>query len=193
LTAGLAKLGHRVEDVHTAVLSHLHQDHIGGLPLLGRAAIVISRDEWDALAKPLPEARGFLRSHIDLPGLSWNRITPEPLADPTLAPFTDGHDLFGDGTIVLLPTPGHTPGSLSMLIRRPSHAPLLMVADLTYDADLLAAGKLPGAGDKTQMRDAVSKVNALRQTMPNLVVLAAHDPAAADRLAATLPQRRDAA
>jgi len=193
LTAGLAKLGHRVEDVHTAVLSHLHQDHIGGLPQLGRATIMISRDEWDTLAKPLPEARGLLRSHINLPGLSWNRITPEPLAGPTLAPFTDGHDLFGDGTIMLLPTPGHTPGSLSMLVRRPSHPPLLMVGDLTYDADLLAAGNLPGAGDKTQMRDAVNKVNALRQTMPNLVVLAAHDPAAADRLAATLPQRRDAA
>jgi len=193
LTAGLAKLGHRVEDVHTAVLSHLHQDHIGGLPQLGRATIMISRDEWDAAAKPLPEARGFLRSHIDLPGLSWNRITPEPLADPTLAPFTDGHDLFGDGTIMLLPTPGHTPGSLSMLVRRPSHPPLLMVGDLTYDADLLAVGKLPGAGDKTQMRDAVSKVNALRQVMPNLVVLAAHDPAAADRLAGTLRQIGDAA
>jgi hypothetical protein len=68
-----------------------------------------------------------------------------------------------------------------------------MVGDLTYDADLLAVGKLPGAGDKTQMRDAVSKVNALRQVMPNLVVLAAHDPAAADRLAGTLRQIGDAA
>jgi hypothetical protein len=73
-----------------------------------------------------------------------------------------------------------------MLVRRPGHAPLLMVGDLTYDADLLFAGELPGVGDKKQMRDAVAKVNALRQKMPDLAVLAAHDPAAADRLAAAL-------
>ncbi|GAA4556731.1 N-acyl homoserine lactonase family protein [Planotetraspora kaengkrachanensis] len=186
LTAGLSRLGYAIHDVDTAVISHLHQDHIGGLPLLGHADIVISQDEWQSLHKPLPEARGLMPSHIDLPGLNWKTITPEPLADPALAPFDNGHDLFGDGSIVLLPTPGHTPGSLSMLIRRPGHAPLMLVGDLTYDADLLAMGRLPGVGDKRQMRDAVGKVNALRGSMPGLTVLAAHDPGAADRLAETL-------
>lgn len=134
--------------------------------------------------RPLPEMRGLLRSHIDLPGLRWNRITPQGLGDDTLTPFTKGHDMFGDGSIVLLPTPGHTPGSLSMLVRRPGHAPLLMVGDLTYDDRLLIAGKLPGAGDRTRMRAAVDMVNALRDRLPDLVILPAHDPGAASRLAA---------
>jgi glyoxylase-like metal-dependent hydrolase (beta-lactamase superfamily II) len=75
-----------------------------------------------------------------------------------------------------------------MLVRRPGRAPLLLVGDLTYDADLLAAGKLPGVGSKKQMRRAVGQVNALRQAMPDLVVLAAHDPRAADLLATADPQ-----
>jgi N-acyl homoserine lactone hydrolase len=71
-----------------------------------------------------------------------------------------------------------------MLVRRPGRAPLLMVGDLTYDARLLAAGEVPGAGNRRQMRNTVGMVNALRQRHPSLVVLAAHDPGAADLLAA---------
>ena len=61
-----------------------------------------------------------------------------------------------------------------------------MVGDLTYDADLLAAGHVPGAGNKAAMRRSVAAVNTLRQRLPGLTVLAAHDPAAADRLAISL-------
>src|SRR5450631_891180 len=182
LTAGLDRLGYCTGDVHTVAISHLHQDHIGGLPELAGANIVISDQEWQTLNKPMPEARGFLRSHIDLPGLHWLRIEAEPLADPTLAPFTNGHDLFGDGSIVLLPTPGHTPGSQSMLVRRPGRAPLLLVGDLTYDVSLLTAGKLPGVGSKRRLRNVTTMVNTLRAAHRDLVILPAHDPTAARRL-----------
>ena len=104
-------------------------------------------------------------------------------------PFTTGHDLFGDGSLVVLPTPGHTAGSTSLLVRRPDHPPLLMVGDLTYDADLLAVGTVPGVGNKRQMRRAVAAVNGLRRRMPGLTVLAAHDPSAAARLSASLNTR----
>jgi N-acyl homoserine lactone hydrolase len=182
LTAGLARLGYDVTDIQRAVISHLHQDHIGGLPHLGHADLLISRREWDSLEKPFAEARGLMPRHIRLPGLRWRMIEPEPLGDPAVAPFGRGHDVFGDGGVLLLPTPGHTPGSLSMLVRRAGHPPLLMVGDLTYDHELLAAGQLPGVGDGSHMRTATEMVNTLRANLPDLVVLPAHDPTAADRL-----------
>lgn len=191
LTAGLRGLGHHPADVHTAVISHLHQDHIGGLPELGSSEIVISGQEWDSLAGPRPQARGLMRSHIDLPGLRWNRVVPQNLAAPGLRPFSLGHDLFGDGALVLLPTPGHTPGSLSMLVRRPGRPPLLMVGDLTYDDRLLIDGIVPGVGDKRQMHATSALVNQLRTALPGLVVLPAHDPTAAARLVAALSDSPD--
>jgi glyoxylase-like metal-dependent hydrolase (beta-lactamase superfamily II) len=153
------------------------------------AQIVISRREWETLAEPAPELRGLLSSHIDLPGLRWRHISPEPLADPALAPFTTGHDLFGDGSMVLLPTPGHTPGSLSMLVRSPGRTPLLMVGDVTYDSALLERGQVPGVGEKRKLAATTQMINELRAQNPGLVVLAAHDPGAASSLATAVHAR----
>jgi glyoxylase-like metal-dependent hydrolase (beta-lactamase superfamily II) len=183
LTAGLDRLGYAISDVRTAIISHLHQDHIGGLAELSHADIVVSQAEWDTLSSPLPELRGLMRRHIDLPGLRWRRITPEPTGDPGLAPFRSGHDLFGDGNLAVLPTSGHTPGSVSMLVGRPGLPPLLMVGDLTYDVHVLEEGHVPGVGSRRRLRRASAMVNTMRQHMPDLVILPAHDPGAADRLA----------
>jgi glyoxylase-like metal-dependent hydrolase (beta-lactamase superfamily II) len=183
LSAGLDRLGYAAGDVKTAVISHLHQDHIGGLAELGQADIVVSQTEWDTLSAPLPEMRGLMRRHIDLPGLRWRRIEAEPTDDPGLAPFRSCHDLFGDGSLVLLPTPGHTPGSMSMLVRRPGRPPLMMVGDVTYDADLLELGRVPGVGSRRRLREATAMISKMREQYPGLVILPAHDPAAASRLA----------
>jgi N-acyl homoserine lactone hydrolase len=152
LSAQLHARGWSPTDVRLAVLSHLHQDHVGGIRALPNAEFVVAAEEWEHLLKPLPEARGFLRGHIDLPGIRWCRLDLQRTDDRTLAPFTRAHDLFGDSSLVLLPTPGHTPGSVSLLVRRQSGAPLLLVGDLTYEAALLEQGRVPGVGDEGRLR-----------------------------------------
>jgi N-acyl homoserine lactone hydrolase len=59
LGAGLDRLGYAAGDVKTVVISHLHQDHIGGLGELGHAGVIVSQAEWDTLSSPLPEMRGL--------------------------------------------------------------------------------------------------------------------------------------
>jgi N-acyl homoserine lactone hydrolase len=182
LTAQLAALGYAPADVGTAILSHLHEDHIGGLPELAGADLLVPAAEWAELAKPGLELRGFLRSHIQLPGLKWHQVSPEPTRDPALAPFTESLDVMGDGSLMLLPTPGHTAGSVSLLVRRAGRPPLLLAGDLTYGAEILQRGQLPGVGNRRLLAESTRKVLALQQQQPGLVVLPAHDPTAAQRL-----------
>jgi len=90
--------------------------------------------------------------------------------------------VLGDGSLVLLPTPGHTAGSVSLLIRRAAKAPLLLTGDLTYGADILQRGQVPGVGNRRRLAESSRKVLALAERQPGLVVLPAHDPTAAQRL-----------
>ncbi|TCC26505.1 MBL fold metallo-hydrolase [Kribbella speibonae] len=184
LDAQLGTLGYSVDDVDKAVISHLHQDHIGGIPQLS-GELLITPAEWGELSGFSPEARGFLRAHIDVPGRRWKHITFTPTDDPGLAPFTEMYDVMGDGSIVLLPTPGHTPGSMSMLVRRRDLPALLMVGDLTYEAGLLERRRLPGVGDRGELGRTTDKVLALAERRPGLVILPAHDPTATQRLIAS--------
>jgi N-acyl homoserine lactone hydrolase len=177
LTERLRGIGYEPDQVRTVVLSHLHQDHIGGLGELGDAEIVVSAREWAGLGKPCAEVKGLLPRHIKLPGLRWTQVLLHPVDDPSIAPFRAAHDLFGDGSMLLLPTPGHTPGSLSLLLRQEGMTPMLFIGDLTYDLEKLTAGRVPGVGERRALLESTQAVKALNCIYPDLVILAAHDPA----------------
>ena len=179
VTSGLARLGYRPSDVTTAVISHLHQDHIGGIAELAHADLLVSADEWRSHLRPLAGPRGYLRAHIDVPGWFWRQLEFPRLSGTALQPFTHGHDLFGDGSLVILPTPGHTPGSISMYVRRPRAVPLFLVGDLTYDIHAFERGVHGGVGSHRRLRQTREKVLALKASHPGMRILAAHDPHAA--------------
>ncbi|WP_205864640.1 MBL fold metallo-hydrolase [Planctomonas sp. JC2975] len=189
LTEQLKAVGYDIADVRVAILSHLHQDHIGGLSELPRTArVMTSAVELASVSKRFAVVNGLMRDHILIPGLDWVPITPQPVGDRSIAPFASAHDVMGDGSLLLLPTPGHTAGSMSLLMRSNGLPPMLFVGDLTYDADLLAADRVPCVGNRSGLHETTRAVNELVARHPGMPVLAAHDPAAATRLSAALAE-----
>lgn len=183
MAKNLERLNLRVEDVCKVVISHLHFDHIGGIADVPQAELLVSRDEWQQLSEPHPDRDYFFRQHIELPGANWQCIDFAPSEDPLLASFGGCYDVMGDGRLMLLPTPGHTAGSQSMLVRADDRPPLLLIGDLSYSVKLLMCDQLPGIyADKSELLASFANVRDLNARLPDLVILGSHDPAATELL-----------
>ena len=178
LARQLHLLGYDIAHVRVVVLSHLHQDHIGGLGELGHAQIIVGRSELAAAREHFAEINGYLTQHIFHSGLKWKAV------DNTL-------DIFEDGSLTVASTPGHTPGSLSMLLVQSDFPPLLFVGDLTYDVTLLASEHIPGIGSKAELLASTRRVAEFAAQYPGLVVLATHDPAAQSLLKSAMSKNVD--
>jgi N-acyl homoserine lactone hydrolase len=101
------------------LMTHLHYDHASGATQFPGATFLVERREWEA-ASSGGFRQGYHRPHLD-PALDWRAIDVAPEAD-----------LFGDGSVRLLHTPGHTRGHLSLLLRLTGGERLLLTADAAY-------------------------------------------------------------
>lgn len=125
----LDSLGVSCDDVDVVVCSHLHPDHCGCNAFFKRATFVIHRKEIEAARAPAAEASGYLSAEWDQPA-------------PTDA--IDGErDVFGDGRIVLIPLPGHTPGTIGALIGLEKSGPFLLASDTVSLRTTLDIGIIP--------------------------------------------------
>jgi glyoxylase-like metal-dependent hydrolase (beta-lactamase superfamily II) len=108
----LAELGISPGDVRWVVLSHLHTDHAGGIAAFGDSEVLVSRREWERAIGFRGKIRGYLPQH-------WPGMEPRLLDLETggFGPFSGSHDLAGDGSLLIVATPGHTPGHMSLIVR----------------------------------------------------------------------------
>jgi N-acyl homoserine lactone hydrolase len=125
----LATIGIDPAEVTDVIATHLHYDHCGGLALLPNATVHVQRAELDFATEP-PEYQAAAYIPDD-----WAHINQWAIHEGE-------HNLFDDGSITLVPTPGHTPGHQSVLVRLPT-ANVICVVDAAYHPDKMAERKLP--------------------------------------------------
>jgi N-acyl homoserine lactone hydrolase len=115
--AQLRELGVEAESVGRVVQTHLHIDHTGALGHFPNAKVVVHAAELhNARTLEKPHSQGYVRADYEQPGLDWQ-------------PYEGDLDLFGDGTVRLLQTPGHAAGHISVLLELDETGPVLLTAD----------------------------------------------------------------
>lgn len=132
-------------------ITHFHEDHVGALNLFAHAPVYLGAAEYAA-----HEDKVFGLVPLAYPP-SIAAITdwrPLEFTGPTLGGFTGSSDVFGDGSVIALPTLGHSPGSTSVLVR------FLLAGDAMYTSGTLPSTKSapsrPAAGPPTSTRSAAS-------------------------------------
>src|SRR5467141_1768747 len=134
--------------IDLVINSHFHFDHVGGNALIPNATMLVQRREWDAGMDPDTAARrGFNPRDFDL-GHKLRLVDGE-------------HDVFGDGSVLCLPTHGHTPGHQSLKLRL-AGGDVVLAADSCYFCRTLRERRLPRfVDDREEMLASLDRLAAL--------------------------------
>jgi glyoxylase-like metal-dependent hydrolase (beta-lactamase superfamily II) len=180
LLARLREHGFDPADVRRHVATHLHIDHVGRLGALPSAEVVLSEPEWQAATSSTGRLRGLMLS-----GEARRRARPVRFGDTAEEPFPSVHRLTGDGRVTLLPTPGHSPGHMSVLV----DGRVLIVGDAVYSERQLQGGWIDGISpDPAAAHESIRRLRALCLKTPT-VLLPTHEPAVPELLAAGRPAK----
>jgi N-acyl homoserine lactone hydrolase len=178
----LLKLGIRPEDVRTVILTHLHTDHSGGLHHFPKSEILVCDEE-------LRLARGFagrVRGYLPNRWPHWFAPTSIVFEPEAFGPFDRSKHVTSDGKVVIVPTPGHTPGHVSVIVVDGGGVNYFLAGDATYTQRALIEGLVDGVSPSGRVSlRTMQTIMRLAQQQPT-VYLPAHDPESGTRLANTV-------
>lgn len=151
-----------VAKVDYLINSHLHFDHAGGNAQAHGARLVVQKREWEAAHEP------DLIASVGYKPQDYDHGHDLLLADGE-------HDVFGDGTVMCIPTYGHTPGHQSLRVRQ-GGGEVVLTGDACYLRESLESLRLPPAAahDKESMREALLRLRALQARGARIFY--GHDP-----------------
>ena len=161
-------VGTNILDVKYLIQSHLHLDHSGGVGRFPNANHVIQRLEYDYAFNPdWFAAPAYIRKDFDKPNIHWKFLNDRK---------TDFFDLYGDGAIKIIFSPGHSPGHQSILLNLPKSGNILLTIDAAYTLDHWENKCLPGlVTSSTESANSVKKLRKIAKEA-NAMIVTGHDP-----------------
>ncbi|MEO5922802.1 MAG: N-acyl homoserine lactonase family protein [Bryobacteraceae bacterium] len=150
LTSQMSAAGYTLADVNYLALSHYHWDHIGNAALFAKSTWLVERIEHDTLYGPTPPER-----------TTPDQYMPLAKSKTVYLPNRD-YDIFGDGTVIIKPAYGHTPGHNVLFVKLPKTGPIILSGDLYHYPEEITTGVVPHIDyNKDRTREARKAVDDL--------------------------------
>jgi N-acyl homoserine lactone hydrolase len=161
----VAQLKVKPEQVKYIAVSHYHGDHTGQVGQFPQATLLVGKGDWDALTDPKPAA-----------GINPAPFAPWISGGSKVETVTgDRKDVFGDGSVVVLSMPGHTPGHTALLVRLKEMGNVLLSGDLAHFHENYEGNGVPSFN--TNRADSLASIDRFKQIAKNLkaTVIIQHD------------------
>ena len=161
------------DDVKHVGISHFHADHTGQLAVLKNATLLIGKGDWDGINANPPMAGANVKGFAE-----W--IAEKRKVEP----LTGDKDVYGDGSVLVLRAPGHTPGHSILLVRLKEMGPVLLSGDAVHFIENYTGFGVPGFNvDRAQTLASIQRMQEIQKNLKATVIIQ-HDPRDIDKLPA---------
>jgi len=174
LTDQLAQIGLKPSDITRVAISHTHGDHIGNVGLLPNSAIMMQRAEYSWVNSP------------NGPNDNVNQLLAlarKLLGTPKSLQLIDGDtDVYGDGSVTLVSTPGHTPGHQSLLVHLKNSGFIILSGDVVHSEENFDKNVVPSLN--TNKAESIASMEKIRQMIATYkaTLFINHDKKQTDKL-----------
>jgi glyoxylase-like metal-dependent hydrolase (beta-lactamase superfamily II) len=175
--AQLRKRGLAPSEVPLVVMTHLHSDHASAISEFSKSTFVVSATEWEAAARgPRPTVNGYRRPHFDY-AFDYRTVDFDRAGIDSYASFGRTFDLFGDGSVHLAFTPGHSAGHISVVCRL-EERDFVIGGDAMYVRGQLDGGTAPPPRpvDAHNWRRSLQELRLFQRQYPDAIITPGHDP-----------------
>ncbi len=164
-------------EIPVVVMTHLHLDHASAISEFPNSTFVVSEKEWESAAtSPRPLLNGYRRAHFEY-AFDYRTVDFDRGGIDSYATFGRTFDLFGDGSIRLAYTPGHSAGHISVIARL-KERDFVIGGDTTYTVAQLEgnAPLAPRPYDAHNYRRSLQELKLFKREYPDAIVTPGHDP-----------------
>jgi N-acyl homoserine lactone hydrolase len=169
----LAKLNLKPEQIKYVGISHYHADHTGQVASFPKATVLIGKGDWDAISSPNPPQ-----------GVNYKPFENWTKGEGKVEALALDKDVFGDGSVIVLRTPGHTPGHQSLLVKLPQTGNVVLTGDAAHFRENYDSDGVPTFNfDRAQTVASVERIKTIAKNLKATVIIQ-HDKRDIDKLPA---------
>ena len=187
VSSQLRERGISPNDISVVAMTHLHSDHASAISEFPEATFVVSAPEWKEATENPKTINGYRPAHYDF-AFDFCTVDFDREGIESYGPFGRTFDLFGDGSVRLVFTPGHTHGHMSVIVRLPRRD-FVVVGDVAYTWRQFKGGPEPyRVADRHNWRRSLKEMQAYRKAYPYALIVPGHDPVFWEKLDARYEQ-----